>query len=659
MKRKILIILSIFMTIIIVGCADSGSGDSVNTGTGSGTGSMTGTGTFNDIADRFLPEGYPILNLPNEVQYTQTSINNISFLELITRISSVDISLILDALSDYYNTQFDINSTNWNAENNNHTFELTYDSGTGELIFDFTFKTNQEIPEQPAGSLNVKEYIITKPYGTLTSNPAYSLIMLSTDNQVYVKSYNLNGEVGNGTKCVWDDYDCLTTYISNINKTTGIGEDVTKIFKTNINDTIFAVTKTGNLYSWGNGNPTPTSLITLSGDIKEIMEFNNNINYLYTNTNNLYELKYIDNIWSVKEIIIPDEKIMQVDFGNIIYLLTESGKQYSYNHNTSDIKQISGIDGKIKYVFHSSTSYDDLHIVITENNNIYGWGMTYYDNILDEYKYGIDINIPKLLNWDISTNGMITQFFIRGDYVYAVTDKGLLYKFGYETGIVPNINNIKEVQLIISKPYSDSTIFLTISDGSVYTLYNDEITKMDGLKNVKKLYTIYHSSYDTNIYAITEDGDVYSYGTNYDGILGIGETNQNYTTSVATKINIPEPVKELYTHVNDRTYAIYALTSNGNVYAWGNNSGDVYKANIGILGIGNTTDKYIPVPTKVNTSNVTKITNIINDDSDEMSIAYALTADNKLYYWGYDRNSAGGWSSLLFTTPQLIEFTKQ
>lgn len=38
MKRKILIILSIFMAVVIVGCGDSGNSAGTNTGTGNGTG---------------------------------------------------------------------------------------------------------------------------------------------------------------------------------------------------------------------------------------------------------------------------------------------------------------------------------------------------------------------------------------------------------------------------------------------------------------------------------------------------------------------------------------------------------------------------------------------------------------------------------------------
>ena len=45
MKRKILIILSIFMAVVIAGCGDSGNSAGTNTGTGTGTG--TGDDPFN------------------------------------------------------------------------------------------------------------------------------------------------------------------------------------------------------------------------------------------------------------------------------------------------------------------------------------------------------------------------------------------------------------------------------------------------------------------------------------------------------------------------------------------------------------------------------------------------------------------------------------
>lgn len=685
MKKFLFILMTAVISSVVTGCANDS--DSSNNSTPNNI--ISGTGSYSDIAAQFLPTDYPVLDLPNDIQYTQTTTVDSRYLELVTKLQQTYINALLEALQTYYNTTLNASDTKWHAENNEHSVDITYDSTTEDLQFNFTFKseTTGETPA-PTGSLKVKDYIAIEGYDTMTSNPTYILIMLSTDGKVYVQGENSEGEVGNGVKCddidgTSDNMDCRRKYLNSITEVSKINEKVIQIFNSeNIDKALFAVSETGKLYSWGNGNHTPIPLTTISGKIIEFINFNesgtNSIEYLRTDANKLYKLEYNSDsyTWTADEIVIPNENIIQVNIGeykegyssyDTLYIMTESGKCYfiknitnSETSNTEEqIEMINGITEKIKYAFHSNKyNSEDLHMVITENDKIYGWGRDFYSEILEEYTYGVDTNIPKLLDWDISTNGMITQIFIYND-IYTVTDKGLLYKFGYNAGIVPDINNIKEVQTIASKPYSHITTFLITSDGSAYTLNYNGIKQIDGLKNIKKFYTTYHSSYDTNIYAITEDGDIYSYGRNYDGILGVGNTDALYTTNIAEKVNIPEPVEEIYTHINNTTYAIYAVTSNGNVYAWGNNQGDVYRAKIGILGIGNTTDRYIPAPVKVNISNVASITNIINDYGDEMSKAFALTKDNKLYHWGYDQKSVGLWSPDLITTPQLIDFPKQ
>ncbi len=551
-----------------IGCSENSDKNNNNSNTNNVT---TGTGSFSDIAAQFLPEGYPVLNLPNEIQYTQTTTIDNTYLELITTLQQTDINTLLETLSNYYNAQFDTNNNQWYVENNNHSLELKYNSSNGNLTFNFIFKHEQEIPV-PTDTLNVKDYIYTNS-GILTN-----VIMLSTDGKIYGYGHNNNGELGNGTICKKYDFSCWAKPIS---EAVGINEKITKLL--NIDNYIFAVTETGNLYFWGNGNPTPTMITaSISGVINNIIELDNYIKYLYTDTNNLYELKLNDNIWNIKEIIIPNETIRQIDASSInldtsysyndtIYILTASGKQYYYNQDTQTTVLINGIDENIKYVFHGDIDnivFSNLHIAITESNKIYGWGSDYYSEILGEDTYNVDVNIPKLLTWDTS-NGMINKFFINTRNIYAITDKGLLYKFGYNAGIISNINNIKDVQIA---KRSDNVIFGTYaitSDGSVYKIDDDKATFIDNFKNINKLYVTYNPLYGNNIYAITEDGDVYSYGSNYSGMLGIGEIDESYKTTTVTKINIPETVKDIYINPLDDIYSIYAVTTTGNLYAWG------------------------------------------------------------------------------------------
>ncbi len=88
----------------------------------------------------------------------------------------------------------------------------------------------------------------------------------------------------------------------------------------------------------------------------------------------------------------------------------------------------------------------------------------------------------------------------------------------------------------------------------------------------------------------------------------------------------------------------------------GNNTGDY--GDYGVLGSGNTTDEYIPAPVKLNISNVLNILNFIGSTGEQNSRAYALTSDNKLYYWGYKLNSATSNYSDVATTPQMLDFEK-
>lgn len=656
MKKFLFILMIAVMSSVVIGCANDS--DSSNNSTPNNI--ISGTGSYSDIAAQFLPTDYPVLDLPNDIQYTQTTTVDSRYLELVTKLQQTYINALLEALQTYYNTTLNASDTKWHAENNEHSVDITYDSTTENLKFNFTFnsETTEETPA-PTGSLKVKDYIYTNS-GTLTN-----VIMLSTDGKVYGYGRNSNGELGNGTICKQYELSCWAKPIS---EAVGISEKIIKIL--NIDNYIFAVTETGNLYFWGNGNPTPT-LITasISGEINNIIELDNYIKYLYTDTNNLYELKLNDNIWKIKKIIIPNETIRQLDVSSInldtsysyddtIYILTASGKQYYYNQDTQTTVLINGIDENIKYVFHgdiNSAVFSSLHIAITESNKIYGWGSAYYREILGEDTYNIDVNIPKLLTWDTS-NGMINKIFINTRNTYAITDKGLLYKFGYNAGIISNINNIKDVQIA---KRSDNVIFGTYaitSDGSVYKIDDDKATFIDNFKNINKLYVTHNPSYDNNIYAITDDGEIYSYGYNYSGILGIGEIDESYNTTIATKIDIPETVKDIYINPLDDIYSIYTVTTTGNLYAWGNNTGDY--GDYGVLGSGNTTDEYISAPVKLNISNVLNILNFIGSAGDQNSRAYALTNDNKLYYWGYKLNSATSNYYDVATTPQMLDFEK-
>jgi len=85
--------------------------------------------------------------------------------------------------------------------------------------------------------------------------------------------------------------------------------------------------------------------------------------------------------------------------------------------------------------------------------------------------------------------------------------------------------------------------------------------------------------------ALTESGKVYAWGLNQYGQLGIGNTtNKNVPTLVTGALN----GKKVISIAAGDNHSL-AMDDAFNVYSWGRN-------NYGQLGLGNTTDRNTPIP---------------------------------------------------------------
>ena len=133
-------------------------------------------------------------------------------------------------------------------------------------------------------------------------------------------------------------------------------------------------------------------------------------------------------------------------------------------------------------------------------------------------------------------------------------------------------------------------------------------------EKIKKLEFLYRN-YDLTIYILTSDGSLYAWGNNSDGQLGIGNFKDNNRNKLV-KVNINEHIKEIIV-----AGSTYAITKNGALYSWGKND-------YGQLGINSYEDT--PTPTKVDITEPVK--KIINSDSG--SVYYAVTDNGSLYLWG-------------------------
>jgi len=113
---------------------------------------------------------------------------------------------------------------------------------------------------------------------------------------------------------------------------------------------------------------------------------------------------------------------------------------------------------------------------------------------------------------------------------------------------------------------------------------------------------------DEHSAAITEDGDLYVWGRNYEGQLGDG-TNVDSDTPV----KIMEHVRE----VSLGGLRSAAITEDGELYLWGSNMG-------GQLGNGTYEDSNVPV----------RIMSHVRDVSLGTNHSAAITEDGDLYLWG-------------------------
>jgi uncharacterized protein (TIGR03118 family) len=124
---------------------------------------------------------------------------------------------------------------------------------------------------------------------------------------------------------------------------------------------------------------------------------------------------------------------------------------------------------------------------------------------------------------------------------------------------------------------------------------------------------------------LTADGELYSWGLGNFGRLGLGDQDNRTTPSKIEGVLADKKVV-VATHGNG---ASYAITDDGALYAWGQNTN-------GQLGLGDTTNRL--VPTEVTALAGETVTDIATGTSHTL----ALTEDGKVYAWGAARQGQLG-----------------
>lgn len=229
----------------------------------------------------------------------------------------------------------------------------------------------------------------------------------------------------------------------------------------------------------------------------------------------------------------------------------------------------------------------------------------------------------------------------------AVTDKKLyIWNDEIKDATYYNINNelIKDLALTRQSyiVLTESGKIYTYGDNSYGTLGDNTTNSRKEFKVVEALNGVFIKKIYTGlntVFAIDDNGRVYSWGNNDKGLLGIGSNEGSIMT--------PTQITELNNIINLAVgyETVLALDKDGQVYSWGDNS-------MGQLGIDNTTTMKSPVKIEAFADKV--ITSIYVDGSTD-TIAFAIDKEGKLYGWGSNWYNNLGLNIVNNKVPNIIE----
>jgi alpha-tubulin suppressor-like RCC1 family protein len=276
----------------------------------------------------------------------------------------------------------------------------------------------------------------------------------------------------------------------------------------------------------------------------------------------------------------------------------------------------------------------EFSAALTANGDLYTWGLN------DEGQLGLGDLTKRNTPTKVTSLSNVIAISMGEKYGSAITANGDLYTWGLgntnQTGYgeyvphqavprkVAGLSNVSAVCLNYEHSAAitangDLYTWGLIGDGQLgdgnFGQFGSETsrnkpTKVAGLSNVAAV-----GLGSGNSAAVTANGDLYTWGGNSNGQLGLGNKNRvNTPTKVAGISNVTA------VSMGDHNYTM-AITANGDLYTWGDSG---YS---GMLGHGAAYDSFT-APKKV--ESLSKVVAIHAAGGH----AVALTADGKLYIWG-------------------------
>ena len=309
----------------------------------------------------------------------------------------------------------------------------------------------------------------------------------------------------------------------------------------------YDIEKSGSMTSKDNNSSSSDRIVKVMG------------NYGVSEDNRLWELDIdMDNI-PMKTWTEINKKSEVSEIGEIqkaicssgsYFVLTKSGEIYAWGDNYYCELGIGNTEDqsapvKVNGITNVEELYTDGSSTFAKNKSgeIYSWGYNYYGQL--------GIGNTENQSSPVKVNGITNvEVYIGGSATFAKNKSGEVYAWG--------ANGIGEL--------------------GIGNIENQSIpVKVNGVTNVEELYID-----GSSIFAKNKSGEIYAWGGNHYGQLGIGNTEDQ---STPVKINGISNIERIYIDIG--CYSIFAKTNTGEVYAWGENSN-------GQLGIGTRKNQNTP-----------------------------------------------------------------
>lgn len=337
-----------------------------------------------------------------------------------------------------------------------------------------------------------------------------------------------------------------------------------------------------------------------------------------------------------EEMLIFPEKIVDWQSGHFI---SESGKIYV--NKESEIICLNEDEAKVpnanqikKYSYNASS---DSYMFLTNDGKLYK-----LNNCISELENDL--------------NGKYITDFVENDSITIAIDKdGKLYAWGsnwcgqlgngtttYNSNpqCISELENELKNKRIVSFWAGRATVLALDEDGDVYTWgynYNGQlgngttenssvpicISDIEGnaLKG-KNIVDIYTDGY--TVIARDNNGEIYTWGSNSAGQLGNGTTEDSCVPIYISDIETSEIKDKNIVGIYTENGTVIAKDTEGKIYAWGNNY-------CGLLGIGNSTIENSTIPICISSLKDKKIIQIVVT---EVPFVVALDSEGNVYTWG-------------------------